>query len=169
MRLLRPALALSALVVAACFGDKAAQVSFGDDSARTIVLGPGDVKVTSTDGVLILAVVGDSVRMQLSDSMRASVKQEIDSSAQDSRLASAILKSVSSVVNNAMGFVVRVHVNDVRNLRYEDGSIRFEVPDGNVNFEKGKNSSSNAQFSEEDARRFIDAVEERQRGAPIAQ
>jgi hypothetical protein len=157
---------LTLLCCSACgFGDKSgdAQVSFsGDSAANAITLGPGDVKVTSSGNALVLAVIGDSVRMQLSDSLRNSVKQELDTAGGDSKLASAIVKSVGGVVNSALGFSVRVHVNDIENLRYEDGSIRFEVRGGNVNLKTGKHSMNDAAFSEADARRFIEAVERRQ-------
>lgn len=144
-------------------------VNFSGDSASAIVLGPNDVKVTSTDGALVLAVVGDSVRMQLSDSLRAAVKLELDSADKDNALAATIMKSVGSVVNSALGFVVRTHVDDVKNLRYEDGSIRFDVEGGNVNLDTGSGKANNTKFAEADAHRFIEAVQRRQQAQDIAQ
>jgi hypothetical protein len=168
MTILRTALAIVICCSACGFGsDKQSggtKVGFSADSAAAIVLAPGDVKITSTNGAVVLAVLGDSIRMQLSDSLRNSVKQEIDSSGKDSKLASAILKSVGSVVNSALGFVVRAHVKDVKNLRYEEGNIQFDIEGGNVDMKtSGKHSPGDAQFSEEDARKFIEAVERRQR------
>ena len=164
--MIRRAFFLTLLCCSACgFGDKSgnAQVSFsGDSAANAITLGPGDVQVTSTGNALVLAVIGDSVRMQLSDSLRASVKQELDTAGGDNKLASAIVKSVGSVVNSALGFSVRVHVNDIENLRYEDGSIRFDVRGDNVNLRSGDHSMNDAAFSEADANRFIEAVKRRQ-------
>jgi hypothetical protein len=169
MKLLTAAFA-TIMCFAACGlgGDKQsgqAAVGFSADSAAAMVLAPGDVKITSTDGAVVLAVLGDSVRMQLSDSLRGSVKQELDSSGKDSKLASMILKSVGTVVNSALGFVVRVHVNDVNNLRYEDGSIRFDVKGSKINVTTNKQSGSDAKFSAEDAKKFIDRGEERQRAS----
>ena len=140
-----------------------ARVGFSGDSASAIVLGSGDVMITSTEGTLVLAVVGDSVRMQLSDSLRQSVRSELDTAGSENELAATIMKGVSSVVNNALGFTVRVHVNDVENLRYENGKIRFDVKGSAVNMTTGRGESGAAQFSEADARRFIDAVEARRR------
>ncbi|MEO7520744.1 MAG: hypothetical protein ABIW79_02900, partial [Gemmatimonas sp.] len=63
-----------------------------------------------------------------------------------------------------MGFVVRVPVQDVQNLRYEDGRIKFDVRGGKVNMNTSGNGT-NATFSEPDAKRFIDAVERRKNGS----
>jgi hypothetical protein len=171
-----PALRLvaAALMLSACSagGDKpqrGAQVSFSGDSASAIVLGPGDVQITSTGGGIVLAVIGDSVRMQLSDSLRAHVRRELDSSGGDSRLAGAILRSVGTVVNSAMGFVVQVHVDDVEDLRYEDGNIRFDVRGGRVRLQSGRHTANDAAFRAEDAQRFIDTVKRRQSAPRIAQ
>ena len=165
----RPLLSLLfplALTVAACGGRDdnkgAVKVGFGGDSARMPALGPNDVLITSTDGAFVMAVVGDTVRMQLSDSLRKKVALDIDTSAdKDGALAAAITKSVGKVVNTAMGFSVRVPVEDVQNLRYEDGRIRFDVRGGQVNVNTSGNGN-NAKFTEEDAKLFIAAVERRQ-------
>src|SRR5690606_20852635 len=112
---------LALLCCTACgLGDKTgdANVSFSSDSAaHAIDLGPGDVMLQSTGNALVLALVGDTVRMQLSDSLRNSVKQDLDTAGGDSRIASAIVKSVGKVVNSALGFSVRAHVNDIEDLR----------------------------------------------------
>ena len=86
------------------------KIAFGSDSARDPVLRKGDVRIVSTDGVLVLSLIGDTVRMHLSDSLRNSVGAEItkdvDSSGDKSGLGDMITKSVSKVVTGAMGFVV---------------------------------------------------------------
>lgn len=157
-----------ALVTTACARDKGTdgvKVSFGNDSARTTELGEGDVQITSTDGAVIMAVVGDTVRIQLSDSLRQQTAREIEAgSAKDGGLGAAITRGVSGVVSSAMGFVVRVPVENVTNLRYENGHLRFDTRGGNVkvNTTSSGNSSDKAEFSEDDARRFIEAVEARQ-------
>lgn len=169
MPVLRTSVALLLCCSACGFGgDKAANgaaVSFSGDSASTIALGAGDVMITSTDGALVLAVLGDSVRMQLSDSLRNAVKRDLESEGKDSKLASTILKSVGTLVHSALGFVVRVHVDNIRDLRYEDGHLRFDVDNANINLDSGNGKANNALFSEDDARRFIEAVERRQQGS----
>jgi hypothetical protein len=44
-------------------------------------LGAGDVRVVSTDGALVLALVGDTVRMRLGDSVMTKVRRELDEDA----------------------------------------------------------------------------------------
>ncbi len=143
----------------------ALKVAFGDEAARKAPVGPNDVRITSKDGVLVLSLVGDEVRMQLSDSLRSAVGASIDAKDYSSDgmegLGKIMAKAVSDVVTGAMGFVVRVPVADVENLRFDDGHIRFDIrnSDGHVNIDS--DTRRNAVFSEKDARRFIDAVNAR--------
>lgn len=138
------------------------KIAFGGDSARDPVLRKGDVRIVSTDGVLVLSLIGDTVRMHLSDSLRnsvgAEITKEVDSSGDKSGLGDMIAKSVSKVVTGAMGFVVRVPATDVQNLRFENGHIRFEIRNNSSKVNMNSKSSQNAVFTEADARRFIDAV-----------
>lgn len=145
--------------VAVAFDKGAAQASAEEP------LGPGDVRVTSTDGALLLALIGDSVRFQLSDSLRDRVKQQIDSAADTSGFAAMITRSVSGIVSSAMGFVVRIPVQDIENIRYENGRIEFESKGKNGKFSmsgKGNAGPDHGRFSEADGQRFVDAVKRRQ-------
>lgn len=159
--------ALLALATA-CGGDAKVSadgvaVSTGAAASREPAMGPGDVKITSTDNVLVLSVIGDSVRMQLSDSLRSTVADNVDSSMKDKgAISSAIAKSVASVVNGAMGFVVAMNVNDIENLRFEDGHVKFEAKGGKTKITSSGDSQNKAQFTPEDAQKFIDAVHARQ-------
>jgi hypothetical protein len=170
MRLARLA-ALPLLLLAACsFGGASDAISFeSSDTARAVTLGEGDVAVTSTDGAVQLMLVGDTVRMQLSDSLRASVKAEVDSSLDHDAgaIGSAIGGAVGKIVGGAMGFVVRLPVDEVENVRYEEGQIRFESR-GNTKFTMSGRSDGNgdgkgASFTPEDGERFVEAVKARQR------
>lgn len=172
---LRLLVLLPALATLACFGgDKKEEkgdvkIAFGDAAEKEPPLGEGDVRITSIDGSFVMSVIGDTVRMNLSDSLRNSVKKDIDTSAADKGgFASAITKSVGSVVSGAMGFVVRIPVEQVRNLRYENGKIRFDVSGGGVKVNTSDKNNGNTEFAEEDAKRFIDAVEARQRAKGVA-
>jgi hypothetical protein len=79
----RRALALSATLLAAvaCGNDSRqnVNVAVGSTPSKERPLGAGDVRITSTDNVLVLAVIGDTVRMQLSDSLRNTVADNVDS------------------------------------------------------------------------------------------
>jgi hypothetical protein len=163
------------LVACSIGGDDETRVSFSSsDTARALALGEGDVAVTSTDNAVVLALVGDTVRMQLSDSLRRSVAADVDSSLtkETGALGGMIARTVGKTVAGAMGFVVRIPVQEVENVRYEDGRIRFES-EGNVKFSMGDRSNrsnrtdgdekgSGARFSEQDGRRFVEAVRARQ-------
>lgn len=150
-------------------------VQFSPDTKEVAAVGDGDVKITSTDGALVLAVVGDSVVIQLSDSLRQSVADSIKKDTGDKGGVGAIIgNAVSAAVNTAMGFKVRVPAKNVENLRYENGELHFEVHDGMVNINSGKSNSgkthggktNGGRFSEEDARRFIEAVKAAQGKQP---
>ena len=68
-----------------------------------------------------------------------------------------------------MGFVVRIPVEDIQHLRYENGRLRFDVRGGKVKLNTtDKSSGGNAMFDADDAKRFIDAVERRQRRKGVA-
>lgn len=158
-------------VLTGCTGDAKVNVEMGSGNGP-VQLGEGDVQVKSTDGALILSVVGDSVVMQLSDSLRNSVTAEVKNSTSKqgddigATIANAVGGAVSGVVNAALGINVRVPAEAVENLRYEDGHLRFEVKGSNFRMtsksgDAAKNENGGA-FSEDDARRFITAVNDAQ-------
>jgi hypothetical protein len=164
-------IALFALLALAACGnqDSKVAVEFGSNRREAAPLDEGDVKVTSTDGALVLAVIGDSVVMQLSDSLRESVRAEVGKSADDAgALGATIAKAVGSAVGTAMGVTVRVPAEAVNDLRYENGELRFDVKGSHVNMtSSGKHSGNGGKFSERDAQAFIDAVRAAQARAKV--
>ena len=142
------------------------------------LLGPGDVRVTSTDGMVVLAVIGDTVRMRAGDSLAVRVRREM---AKETDTATGFGGFVARTVKGAVGgamdaaarFAVRVPVSEVRDLRYEDGELRFETGRAGRR-ERGRDgrhgNGTSARFSQADAERFITAVRARQRalGVPDA-
>jgi hypothetical protein len=132
-------------------------------------LADADVRIHSVDGAITLAVLRDSVVMQLSDSVRAKVKQEMDSSMRSATsdggvgaaIANVVGSAVSAAVNSAMSIAVHAPASAVSDLRYENGRLHFKVKGDNVSINSsGKgNDKDGAMFDEADARRFIDAVE----------
>jgi hypothetical protein len=154
-----------------------AGVRVGTGGARGLVrgddppLGPGDVRVTSTDGALVLAVIGDTVRVRLGDSVAARVRRGVGEGADGgSGFGGFVARTVKGAVGGAMAeatrFAVRVPVAEVRDLRYEDGELRF----GSERRRRGRDSHTGARFAPADAERFIAAVRARQRalGVPEA-
>jgi hypothetical protein len=139
------------------------KVSMSAAPTESAPLADGDVRITSTDNVLVLSLIGDTVRMQLSDSLRNSVAAEIKNDGADSNdksgIAAMVTKSVAGVVKSAMGFTVKAAAKDVKNLRYENGHIRFEITNSNTKVRtEGDGQNEKATFTEADAKKFIDAV-----------
>jgi hypothetical protein len=112
--------------------------------------------------VLVLSLIGDTVLVQLSDSLRnkvaADIRRDGAKDSDQSGIAALVTKSVAGVVQSALGFTARSAAKDVRNLRYEDGHIRFEMANGDGKVKLNTNDSEKSTFTESDARRFIDAV-----------
>lgn len=181
MRRVLPQSLLAVFVVGsvlACGGDASkVRIDMRADTPEVEPAGAGDVKITSVDNALVLAVVGDSVVMQLSDSLRQSVQQEItremgtatkdadqgDFGAQiGAAVAGAVGSAVKGAVGTAMGFRMRVPASEITELRYENGELRFRVKGGGMNFNTDggakRNDESTGAFTETDAERFITAV-----------
>ncbi len=157
-------LAAVGLGVACSRGDRGPAVSFdASASATDMPLGPEDVRVTSTDGALTLSLVGDTVRMQLGDSLRRAVQQQLDTASGDG-VGAMITRSVGGIVGSAMRFVASAPVQSIENVRYEDGHIRLESRgDGRSKFSmSGKGNGEDARFTPADGERFVAAVRRRQ-------
>jgi len=165
---------LSTFAMAACGGDSGSRVSMRGDSTATEPLADGDVRITSTDGALILAVIGDSVVIQMSDSVRQAVRSDIQSETENAgRLGAMIGNAVGAAVNAALGITLRVPAENITDLRYENGNLRFDVDGGpNVKVKSSDGDASNdstntisngkgngGAFTEADAMRFIEAVQ----------
>jgi hypothetical protein len=142
----------------------------GDDPP----LGSGDVRVTSVDGMLTLAVIGDSVRMRAGDSIavvarRAMAKQADTAAGFGGFVARTVTGAVGGALDAASRFAVRVPVTEVRDLRYEEGQIRFRTGDeGRRGRKHEHDGGTSARFARADAERFIAAVRARQRALGVA-
>lgn len=163
---------VSLVGLAACGGsDNNVDVQFSSKTEEVAEANAGDVKITSTDGALVLAVISDSVVIQLSDSLRQSVADSVKRETKDAGGVGAIISNaVTAAVSTAMGFKVRVPARNVENLRYENGELHFDVKGGMVNLntsnEKNSSNANGGRFAEADARRFIDAVKAAQARQP---
>lgn len=145
------------------------QIRVAGGANDSTALADADVRITSTDGAITLAVLHDSVVMQLSDSLRTKVKQEMDSSMRSSNkdggvgaaIANVVGSAVSAAVNSAMSFTVHAPASSVTDLKYENGRLHFKVKGDNVKISASGegNGKDGALFAEADARRFIEAVE----------
>jgi hypothetical protein len=140
------------------------QLSTGTNDSTA--LEGAEVRITSTDGSITLAVLRDTVIMQLSDSLRQGVALQVDSAtrAKDDgvggMIANMVGSAVKAAVSTAMGVALRAPASQVTDLRYENGHLTFKVDGGSVKFSaKGKSDGSGAPFAPEDAQRFMEAVQ----------
>ena len=129
------------------------------DSALT--LGPGDVKVVNEDSSVEMAVVGQQIVVRLSDKTMNKVRQETDTTHADSGFGGSIEKMVKRTVQSALGQQFTYPLSDVRDAKYEDGTIVLDVNGkqprllANTKFNGRKLLES---FRPDDAKRFVDAV-----------
>lgn len=158
--------------------DTGSRVNLGATGVRGLTrapdppLGPGDMRVTSTDGAVVYTLVGDGVRIRLGDSVLAKVRNEIGSTDTASGIGGLIASTVKGAVGGAVGealqFAVRIPVAEIRDLRYEDGRLHFSTRDGTGRRGRtGEGTNSDARFARADAERFIAAVRARQRALGV--
>ena len=144
--------------------DTGTSISLGNGSGAGITrssdpaLGPGDLRVTSSDGMMVLSLIGDTVRSRLGDSAVAKMRHEVAAETDTaSGLGGFVAQTIKGAVAGGMAaaarFTVRVPVSEVHDMRYEDGQLRIR---------SGKDSKLNARFTQGDAERFMAAVRARQ-------
>jgi hypothetical protein len=161
MRRLTACLLATALTTAACSRHR-------DDDTRTAAppsgSGPsaGDVRIQTTSAELDLALVGDTISAGLAPGALAKVRQETDSaSVHGSGLGGSIERMVKSTVQSAVSSRVSFPVSDVRDVRYENGAIRFDWnhrPTRLFDQTKVNGKPLLESFRPDDAERFVQAV-----------
>lgn len=127
---------------------------------------PGEVRIVTGSGAAFLALRGEDVVAGLSDSIRMLVEAEMEKemSEHESGIGGAIQSAVRSGVNKLLEKEIRVPVSEIRDIDYRGNRIVISYKNGKPNrildFEniKHDNNSLLAQFSEEDARRLVEAV-----------
>jgi hypothetical protein len=136
----------------------------GSTSRRdtALVLGPGDVKIVTEDSSVDLAVIGRNIVVRLSDKAMAKVRQETDTSAvKDSGFGGSIERMVKRTVQSALSQQVTYPLADVRDARYENGTIILDVNGREPRLlanTKVNNKKLLESFRPDDARRFVAAV-----------
>jgi hypothetical protein len=130
-------------------------------------LGPGDLRIYSSDSTIELVLTGDKILAGLSLKMVEQIKAKIDTST--SKDTSGLGASISSMVKRSVAGAIGTHaafpLAEVRDLRYVNGQITFDWTDGrdrpifeNTNINGTKASKS---FREADVQRLIAAVRAR--------
>jgi hypothetical protein len=165
------ALAASVVVVAACHSDRSekhddmSHATFAPrDTTRT--LGPGDVRIATTDSSLELAIIGDSIVTGFGSKVIDKIREKTDTSdITGDGLGATIQRAVKGTVAKAMDHEIHYPIADVSDIRFEDGGLRFYRADGRK-MSVFENSRVNGRrvsesFSPEDAQRFISAFRAR--------
>jgi hypothetical protein len=180
----RPLAALAALAVlgvvalAACGRDRDTDVAQAGDPAPpatepaltarrdTAVAADGDVLITSRGGEVELGLLGERVVMRLADAQLAKVRRDLDTAGAGAKrgLGGMIERTVKGSVQSMLAKQIEVPVNQVEDVRYEGGEIRFRLKhDPVVSFNSVKVNKQNAlsSFAPADAERFVAAVRAR--------
>jgi hypothetical protein len=127
------------------------------DSSRS--LGPGDIRVATTDSMLEVALIGDSVVAGLGAAARNKIKAATDTNAvSGTGIGASLEKMIKSTVAGALDHELEVPISEVTDVQYEDGMLVFYDKNGKrmqIN-NKGKNGER-SHFSESDAQAFIAA------------
>ena len=128
-------------------------------------LAAGDIRITSEDGSVDLALIGDSISGGLSAATLAKVRQKTDTSAvSGTGLGASIEKMVKASVQDAIGTRIGVPVSAVKDMRYDGARLVFDwngkAPADFANA-KVNNKDVMASFSTGDAQQFVDAVRAR--------
>jgi len=133
------------------------------DVPAAAALGPGDVQILTTDGQMDATLSGDKILVGLSPAMVAKIKDEMNKkSGGDSGLGAVIAGAVKSSVASAIGTHISYNVRDVKEIQYKNGQLTLHMNDGDTHGLQGDSKNGNkkepAEYSKDDAARFIDAV-----------
>ncbi|MBL8981145.1 MAG: hypothetical protein JNL26_03120 [Gemmatimonadetes bacterium] len=129
----------------------------------------GEVRILTTNHSAFMALRDDQLVAGLTDSIRAHVRAEMRRELDKSKaggVGAAIGKVVAEGVNKLLEGEIQVPVSDVRDISYDGRRIviRYRNEPKGLNFESIKSEGDRTileQFSEEDARRFVRAVQVR--------
>jgi hypothetical protein len=131
----------------------------------SLVLGPGDMLITNQDSSVDLALVGQRIVVRLSDKTMDKVRRETDTTAlKDSGFGGSIERFVKKTVQSTLGQQFAYPLSDVRDARYENGTIVLDVngkePRLLANTQVGGKKLMES-FRPEDAQKFVAAVNAR--------
>ena len=137
------------------------------DSVGKVPLQEGDIRITSVDGGVDLALIGDSISGGLSQQTLSKVRHDTDTSAvSGSGFGASIEKMVKGTVQSALGTRVVLALSDVKDVRYDGKRLVFDwngTPQSGFSHVRMDNKDVLESFSSEDAQRFVVAVRARKR------
>jgi hypothetical protein len=130
-------------------------------------LGPGDLRIYSSDSAVDLVLSGNNILAGLSPKTVEKVKREMEKSTD--RDTSGFAGSISQIVKSSVAGAIGTHavyaLSDIREIRYEDGHIVFDAKDGKQHdlfgSTKVNGNKVSSSFRPDDAQRFVEAVRAR--------
>lgn len=163
---LAAALGAVSLFVAACDGgNHDIKFDAGSGTASfvkrdtTQKLGPGDLRIATTDSSIEVALIGDSLVAGFGARTREKIKDATDTSkVSGSGFGASIERMVKSQVAGAlMDHEMHMPLADISDVEYEDGLLVFYGKDGKrMKFiERDHDKAKPSRFSENDAKDFI--------------
>ncbi|HET7584472.1 MAG TPA: hypothetical protein VFK13_06160 [Gemmatimonadaceae bacterium] len=169
----------AALIAVACGGGgDASRTETNATAADTLGLRevhPGDVVITTTNGEVSLGLVGDSVLMGLSEKALREIRESTDTTdlQTQSGFGAWIERKVKGAVRRGLSYHIAYPLDDVEDVRYENGAIRFDLRDEKTfSFDDVKVNDKQPvleAFPPADAARFVAAVKARKSSQRTAQ
>jgi hypothetical protein len=155
----------AAILFAACKGDMS-KVRVNANDARIAsrdtvrALGPGDIRIASTDSAIELALIGDSLTTGFGAKTRAKIAEATDTaSVKNTGFAGDLEKMVKKSVAGALDHELHFPLSTISDARYENGLVQFYDANGRPMhmFEQKNRVNDRVVFSESDAKAFIAA------------
>lgn len=134
------------------------------DSTRP--LGPGDIRISSQDSAVEVALVGNSVVAGLGARVRQDIHKSLDTAdVSGNQFSASIEKMVKSTVAGALDHEIEFPVSQISDVQQEDGRLVFYDAHGKrMNMFQGKHDRDSTVFRPEDAQAFIAAFKARKAG-----
>ncbi len=142
--------------------DPSARTEAGVDLDGEAPPGVEQIVITTRGGEADLGLTDEVLFFRLSEKKRAEVESDMAQETEDlNGLGGSIARAVTGAVADALDFTVRVPIEEVESVRYEDGQLRVETSgDDSFTFDdEDGDRSLDRQFDPDDARRFVDTFE----------
>ena len=165
-RLLILALALSPL--AACSNNDDRDDTFRDSDSPATTVSAGDEEIrgrtlaveSNTGNEMEIGVTDEVVFLRLTESARAEVEKEMEREMPEDGFGASIGRAVTGMVSNVLDMTVQIPLEEVDDMRYENGRLVLDSDVREANFEINDNDAKNGiEFDEDAAERLIDAFE----------
>lgn len=139
-------------------GAKVEHASFAKRDT-TQALGPGDIRIATTDSAVEIALIGDSVVAGLGAATRNKIRTATDTNAvKGTGIGASFEKMIKSTVAGALDHQLEIPISEISRVEYEDGHLVFyDKKGGRMKVLTSDRDGRQSRFSESDAQDFIAA------------